>query len=175
MTDTTIEYFEKSWKPDYSKFDLSGWRLLERIPKDADILDVGCGYNLLKPHFDTLRGIDPANDAADEVVSIEEFNSAGKQWDYVLCLGSLNFGTVDVVKPQVQRAVELCKRGGTIIWRQNPGISDHPWKGVEAVKFFPWTFELNYEWAELFGCTVTQCEWDTGNRIYAEWTKNSIR
>lgn len=169
--DVLVNYFKNSWKPDYDKFNLSGWELLERIPKDASILDVGCGYNLFKPYFENLYGIDPANDAADEVISIEDFNSAGKQWDYVLCLGSLNFGSREQVEYQVERAVGMCKKDGVIIWRQNPGKGDHPWKGVEAIKFFPWTFEDNYYWAKKYNCYVIQCKWDTGNRIYAVWKK----
>jgi len=166
-----IDYFKESWQPDYSKFKYSGWQLLDRIEKNASILDVGCGYNLLKPHFENLYGIDPANDAADEVVSIEDFNSVGNQWDYVLCLGSLNFGSYDDVEAQVEKAASLCKKDGLIIWRQNPGIGDHPWQGVENVKFFPWTFEDNYFWATKYKCRIIDCRWDTGNRIYSEWRK----
>lgn len=173
--DTIVNYFRDTWKPDYDKFNLSGWKLLDRIPKDANILDVGCGYNLFKPHFKNLYGIDPANNNADEVVSIEDFNSVGNQWDYVLCLGSLNFGSRETVEAQVERVVSLCAKDGFIIWRQNPGIGDHPWKQVEEIEFFPWTFDDNYQWAEQFNCTVTQCDWDSGNRIYAEWQKNNIR
>ena len=165
----TIDYFKNSWKPDYDKFDFSGWALLDKIDKDADVLDIGCGYNLFKPHLDNLYGIDPANDAADEVVSIEDFDSQGKQWSTVLCLGSINFGKD--VEPQVKKVVSLTSKGGTIYWRQNPGLSDHPWVGVDAIQFFPWTFELNYKWAEKYNCTVQECKWDTGNRIYAEWVK----
>lgn len=166
-----IKYFAKNWRPDYDKFNYSGWALLDKIPKDASILDVGCGYNLLKPHFENLYGIDPANLAADEVVSIEDFDGVGNRWDVVLCLGSINFGTIDTVEPQVAKVVSLCKSGGTIYWRQNPGLRDHPWQGVEEIEFFPWSIELNYELAEKYNCTVEFCDWDTGDRVYAEWRK----
>jgi len=172
MDKTTINYFEKSWKPNYNKFKYSGWALLDEIEKDATILDIGCGYNLFKEHFPNLYGIDPANEAADEVVSIEDFNSSGNQWDIVLCLGSLNFGTREVVEAQVEKAVSLCKKDGLIIWRQNPGVGDHPWKGVEEIQFFPWTFEDNGYWARKYKCSLETCRWDTGNRIYAVWRKN---
>ena len=169
---TLDNYFENSWKPNYDKFEYSGWALLDKINKDQTILDIGCGYNLFKEHYgNKLYGIDPANDLADERVSIEEFNSVGNQWDVVLCLGSLNFGDETIVKPQVEKTVSLCKKGGTIYWRQNPGLSDHPWVGVEEVVFFPWNIELNYKWAEEFNCDVAVCKMDTGNRIYAEWIK----
>lgn len=169
---TLNNYFENSWKPNYDKFKYSGWALLDKIDKNKTILDVGCGYNLFKEHFgNNLYGIDPANDEADERISIEDFNSAGNQWDIILCLGSLNFGDESIVKPQVEKVVSLCKKGGIIYWRQNPGLGDHPWKGVEAIQFFPWSIDINYEWANEFGCQVQQCIMDTGDRIYAEWTK----
>ena len=171
---TLNNYFENSWKPNYDKFKYSGWALLDKIDKNKTILDVGCGYNLFKEHFgNNLYGIDPANDEADERVSIEDFNSAGNQWDIILCLGSLNFGDESIVKPQVEKVVSLCKKGGIIYWRQNPGLGDHPWKGVEEVVFFPWTVELNYDWANLLNCSVVECCWDN-TRIYAEWVRNEV-
>ncbi len=171
MNNHLIKYFADNWRPDYDKFIYSGWSLLDKIDKDASILDVGCGYNLLKPHFTNLYGIDPANIAADEVVSIENFNSVGNQWDVVLCLGSINFGTIDAVEPQVKKVVSLCNKGGTIYWRQNPGLQDHLWQGAEQIEFFPWSMDLNYQLAEKYNCTVDFIEWDSGDRIYAEWRK----
>ena len=172
--ETVNNYFENSWKPNYDTFKYSGWALLDKIKKDKTILDVGCGYNLLKKHFNhNLYGIDPANDKADERVSIENFNSVGNQWDVILCLGSLNFGDESIVKPQVKKVCTLLKKGGTIYWRQNPGLGDHPWKGVEEINFFPWSEELNYQWAKEFNCEVVFMDWEPkGNRLYAEWIKN---
>lgn len=167
-----FDYFEKSWKPNTDKFKYSGWGLLNLIREDETVLDIGCGYNEFKSHLgDRVYGIDPANDCADERTAIEFFKT-DKQWDVVLCLGSLNFGMPATVEYQVERAVELCKPGGRIFWRQNPGDQDHPWDGVENIKFFPWTMDLNYEWAKKFGCTVVECKWDSNNRIYAEWRKH---
>jgi SAM-dependent methyltransferase len=169
---TLINYFENSWKPNYDRFTHSGWELLNKVSPSESILDIGCGYNLFKEHWGTrLLGIDPSNDAADMRVSIEDFDPKGIQWDVVLCLGSLNFGDAATVYDQVHKAVSLCRPGGRIYWRQNPGIGDHPWQGVDAIQFFPWSVELNYEWAALLGCTVKECKWDD-SRIYAEWIKN---
>lgn len=170
MDQKFLKYFANNWQPEYEKYVYSGWQLLNRIPKHSNILDVGCGYNLLKPHFPNLYGIDPANTLADEVTSIEDYVS-DRKWDYVLCLGSLNFGDTSTVEPQVAKVVDLCKSDGYIIWRQNPGVGDHPWEGVEVVKFFPWSFEYNYFWAAKYKCSITECKWDTGHRIYSEWKK----
>ena len=163
------KYFSENWKPDYTKFKYSGWNLLKKIDIQESVLDIGCGYNLFKPYLPNLYGIDPANKNAHQQISIENYNTKTK-YDVVLCLGSLNFGTSENVEPQVKKAVSLVKPGGRIYWRQNPGVGDHPWKGVEEVTFFPWTIELNHTWAKKYNCRVRDCKWDN-SRIYAEWIK----
>lgn len=169
MDPVLFEYFKNSWKPNYEKFKYSGWQLVEKIDKDAHIIDVGCGFNILKPHFTNLYGIDPANECADECVSIEEFDNKGKLYDVGLCLGSINFGTNDTIEQQIEKTVSLIKKQGIIYWRQNPGSNDHPWHGVENIDFFPWSIDLNYKFAKKYNCEVVFCEWDDANRIYAEW------
>ena len=167
------EYFKNDWKPDWGKYSYSGWELLNKISNNETILDIGCGYNLFKGRYgDKLYGIDPANDSADEVISIEKFDADGKQWDVVICLGSLNFGSIEDVEPQVQKAVKLTKVGGRLYWRQNPGLNDHRWKNQENITFFPWTIDLNYNWAKKYGCSVIECKWDN-TRIYSEWIKEN--
>ena len=43
MNEIELKYFRDNWKPDYSKFNYSGWALLDKI-KDTDmVLDIGCG------------------------------------------------------------------------------------------------------------------------------------
>ena len=172
--DTINKYFGNSWNPNYDHFKYSGWALLDKIYPDEEVLDIGCGYNLFKDHLgNKLYGIDPANDKADEVVGIMEFKT-DRQWDVALALGSLNFGTIEDVEPQVEKAISLLKPKGRIYWRQNPGIGDHPWKGAEEIYpfFFPWTINLNYELAQKYGCEVVECKWDLSDRIYAEWKKS---
>jgi len=168
-----IHFGENDWQPDYSKFRYSGWALLEKIPQDDSILDVGCGHNLFKPHYEKLWGIDPANECADEMVTLEEFDSGGKQYDSVLCLSSLNFGERTAIEAQIAKVVSLTREHGIIYWRQNPGTGSSPWQDNPDVKFFPWTIDLNYELAEKHGCTVWFCDYDSGDRIYAEWRKNN--
>ena len=144
--------------------------MLDKIKEHETILDIGCGYNLFKPYFENrLYGIDPANDNADEVVSIENFKS-NKKWDVLLCLGSINFGSFDTIDNQIKKLVTFVKDNGRIYWRQNPGVRDHPWKGVSEIEFFPWTFDLNYYFADKYDCKVLECKWDI-NRIYSVWSK----
>lgn len=171
--ETLNNYFGKIWKVDYDKFDLTGWDLLSKIGENETVLDVGCGYNLFKEWLgDRLYGIDPANTLADEITTIEDFET-DKVFDVALCLGSINFGDRDTVFQQTRRTVELIKPGGRIYWRQNPGIGDHPWKEVEEIKFYPWTFRDNIDLSQLLGCEVVDLRWDKGNRIYSEWIKNA--
>lgn len=166
------KYFGENWKPNLSKFKFSGWEVVNRVKHNETVLDVGCGFNLHKEHFgDRLYGIDPANDAADEKVSIEDFDAKGRKWDVAFCLGSINFGTDENIIPQIKKVVSLIKPKGIIIWRQNPGLGDHPWKGVEEIKFYPWTIQKNWELAEKFNCTITEIAWDSGDRIFAVWQK----
>jgi len=165
-----VDYFGKTWYGNLQKFQYSGMSLLRKIDQDAKVLDIGCGQNFFKQHFNNLVGIDPANKNADYVVALEEFNT-NEQYDAVLCLGSLNFGPYETVYNQVKRAVELTKTGGIIYWRCNPGLHDHKHKGMEDIDFFEWSFELHEKWTRQLDCDLLQCVWDTGNRIYAEWRK----
>ena len=43
MNKMETEYFRDSWKPDYDKFEYSGWKLLQQIRPKDQILDIGCG------------------------------------------------------------------------------------------------------------------------------------
>ena len=71
-------YFEYKWKPNYNNRNITGYSLLNKLNHNQSILDIGCGFNLFKKYFPkNLYGIDPANDAADERVDIENFNSVG--------------------------------------------------------------------------------------------------
>jgi hypothetical protein len=173
MNETELKYFKDNWKPDYSKFEYSGWALLTQIRPDDVILDIGCGYNLFKERLgEMIYGIDPANDKADKVVSWEDYK-LHKEFNVYFILGSLNFGTEENVEQQLAKLAKVTKKGDRIYWRQNPGIGDHPWKGVEELQFYPWTIEKNYEWAKKYGFTVMDCKLDSGNRIYAEWFKGN--
>lgn len=164
-------YFRDSWKPDYSKFKYSGWALLDKVKETDQILDIGCGYNLFKEKFgDRLYGIDPANDKADEVVSWEDYKPH-KKFNVYFALGSLNFGTEQEVEHQVSKLSEITTSGDRVYWRQNPGTGDHPWKGVESVRFYPWSVDKNVEWCDKYSFTLKEILEDSGNRLYAEWIK----
>ena len=88
MEDNLKEYFGGVWQPDWTKFEHSGWQLVEKINdlNPDSVLDIGCGYNQLKNKIPNLFGIDPYNSAADEKVSIENYNCGTKKYDIVLAL-----------------------------------------------------------------------------------------
>ena len=170
MTSSKDIYFRNNWKPDYDKFKYSGWQLLDKIDKDAHILDIGCGYNLLKPHFPNLYGIDPHNSNADYEIAFEDY-IPHKNFDVYLALGSLNFGTEKDVDKQIKHLYDITKKGDIIYWRQNHGLSDHPWGGVEAIKFFPWSKQWNIAFCLKYDFEMIEFKKDNGNRYYVEWVR----
>jgi hypothetical protein len=163
----------------------SGRRMVDYINSmstESTILDVGCGDNEFKQHFgDRLVGIDPFNKRADIVVSIEDFRPK-HQFDIVLALGSINFGDRTVIAQQVAKVVGLCKPGGKIFWRCNPGIT-HDHDRAKWIDFFEWSEENIQQFATESNCKVNQIGWDHpnteevrwGNRLYSEWTKSVFR
>ena len=159
----------------------TGQLLLEKIQAlDPQlILDVGCGNNEWKQHFGAkLTGIDPYNKNADQSYDIMNYDYNMGKWDVVMCLGSINFGDEKTIENQVFRAVKLCKPGGKLFFRCNPGIT-HDNEHAQWIDFYPWSEEKLRELADRFGCTVNEVSWDHpedsnprwGNRLYSEWTK----
>ena len=163
-------YFRNNWKPNYNKFKYSGWQLLDKIDKDAHILDIGCGYNLLKPHFSNLYGIDPCNSNADQEIAFEDY-IPHKNFDVFLALGSLNFGDEKVVDKQIEHLYNITKKGDKIYWRQNPGLGDHPWQGVKEIKFFPWSYKYNEYFSKKYSFVIIEYKKDRGDRLYVEWIR----
>lgn len=162
----------------------TGQQLLEKL-QELDpqlILDVGCGDNEWKQYFGSkLTGIDPYNSNADQRYDIMNYDHNMGKWDVVLCLGSINFGDQKTIENQVYRAVKLCKPGGKIFWRCNPGIT-HDNEHAQWVDFYPWSEEELHRMAKQFKCTVEEIDWDQpedneqvrwGNRLYSEWTKDA--
>lgn len=174
--DTIKEYFGGAWEPNMEQYDYSGWALLDKIPKDARVLDIGCGKNQFSEHFENLIGIDPSFEEADFRCFLEDFAPSRiplpipQTFDAILCLGSINFGTYDDIVKQVERVVELLADDGTIYWRLNPGET-HNRPEAAAIDFFAWDMDTVIQMADKFNCRVMEMMWDRNNRIYAEWKK----
>jgi len=169
-TSVLNNYFRNNWKPNWDKFKYSGWTLLDKIDKDAHILDIGCGYNDLKKHFPNLYGIDPYNSNSDQEIAFENYKPH-KQFDVFLALGSLNFGTQKDLDKQIKHLYDITKKNDIIYWRQNPGLTDHPWQGVEEIVFFPWSEKWNVHYCDKYGFELKEMKQDNGNRLYSEWIR----
>ena len=172
------EYFAFSWKGGDNWTITNTSNIASEIGPNETVLDVGCGYNPFKPLLgDRLYSFDPAIAYGNELCSLEDFNSAGNQWDVVLCMGSINFGDEDHIASQIEKVVSLTKKGGRIYWRQNPGEADHDNEECKSVPFFKWSAERNYSFATRFGCQVVDIKVDYNRknsdriRLYAEWIK----
>lgn len=121
--------------PDYLKHFFGGnhWKTPETSRKEYDViaseigntervLDVGCGYNLLKGRLNVV-GIDANNPAADHLIDLMNYDADPESFDVVLALGSVNIQPFDLVKQQVDRVIGWCRPGGRIYVRVNPCIN----------------------------------------------------
>lgn len=167
-------YFSNHWKSDFYSYLYTGPTLANKMQKHERILDVGCGNNYFMPYFPNLIGIDPANDAAHIKTTLEDYNPA-TTFDVALCLGSLNFGTEDKIKTQLDKLHSLMNRTSRIYWRCNPGINDHSNTDGDKVVFYPWTIKKLKEFANYYHYTVNDVELDFNAlghvRIYCEWVR----
>ena len=155
-----------------TKWQYSGYSLLDKISPDESVIDIGCGRNLFKTHLPKLIGVDPATDEADYKMPILEFET-DQQFDVALCLGSVQFGDIDNIRAHLHKINSLLTPTGRIYWRCN----EKPWL---PEWFFRWSFDLHQELADEFGYDLRECKWDyytvddfNGYRIYAEWVRKS--
>ena len=111
---------EKRVQSLYYKYRYTGFELLRKIPRDAKVLDIGCGTNMWKPYFDDLYGIDPYNEAADEMIKFEDY-TPHKEFNTYLALGSINFYSKEYVEMQIEHLSKITNGGDAIFWRQNTG------------------------------------------------------
>ena len=165
-------YFATTWKSNLDQYKYSGWALVDKIQPGELVIDVGCGYNEFRRRIPDLIGIDPANAQADYRIGIEEFQSAEK-FDEAFCLGSINFGDETTIVNQISHVVRLLKPKARIYWRCNPGLADHNNDKCKDIDFYPWTIAKQAEFAKQFGFKLEIAQWDTSDRIYAEWSRSA--
>jgi hypothetical protein len=166
------EYFSTKWKSNVDQYLYTGWSLIDKVKEDEWVLDVGCGHNPFKSKIKNLIGIDPAFDESDHKVTIEDFKFPQK-FDVAFCLGSINFGSKDTIIKQISSVVNHLQPNCRIYWRCNPGLKDHGNLECEDINFFPWSYDLHFEFCDLFGFECTELKYDVNNRIYAAWEKQS--
>ena len=165
------KYFAEHWSPAQGRGLTSHLVIAEKIKDNEWILDVGCGSNPFRSLGKQVVGVDPAFDQADVKSTIEEY-VPDRQFDVATCLGSINFGTEEVVAGQIAKIVSCLKPASRIYWRLNPGRQDHDNEECQGITFFPWTFEKLREFADKHNYTQTVEKIDehpTRSRLYAEW------
>lgn len=170
--DDLNNYFKKHWRGHLNVYQYSGFMLAKKIQPDEWVLDVGCGINSFKPLIKNLVGIDPAFEQADFQSSIEEFTTDQK-FDVAFCLGSINFGTEELIKKQIKCVVSFLKPKARIYWRVNPGLRDHGNNECKLIDFFPWSKKLLQDYAQEFGFTAHNIQQDLNNRLYCEWLRTA--
>lgn len=163
-------YFSIHWRGHLNTYLYSGLNLAKKIKPEEYVLDVGCGINPFKPLIANLVGIDPAFGQADYQVTIEDFETE-QLFDVAFCLGSINFGSEENIKNQIQSVIKFLKPTARIYWRVNPGRKDHGNRECEAIDFFPWSEKLLKQYAREFGFKCVDIKEDLNNRFYCEWSR----
>ena len=157
-------YFSKVWQPQTKKYKYSGLSIIDEVNnlQPKKVLDLGCGYNEFKGKINNLIGIDPYNERAAVQVGILDYN-AQNNFDVIICLGSINFGTVDKIYTELEHAVSLTKQNGLLYFRANPG-TQHEAPEAKWIDFFEWTSEFIINSADRLGCELVTLNQDMGER-----------
>ena len=169
------KYFTTVWQPITKKYKYSGLSIVDEVNnlKPLRVLDLGCGYNEFKGKINNLIGIDPYNNKADIQSSILDYKSQ-EQFDVVISLGSINFGTVDKVYLELENAVSLTKQDGLLYFRVNPG-EQHKAPEAQWIQFFNWTSEFIINSSSALNCSILKLEQEVnerGTRYYFVLRKN---
>jgi len=169
-------YFSTAWRNrnrNFGNYQFSGFGLIDKVQLGERVIDIGCGINPFKGHIPNLIGIDPAFPEADYQITLEDYVKTNNliRFNVAFCLGSINFGNKDDIEYQISLIVKLLRKkcGSRIYWRCNPGRKDHGNTECEEIPFYDWSFDEHVRLADLFNFEITEMEWDTNNRIYAEW------
>ena len=169
----------KSWGREKPLYWSSYKRVLDQLDKDQWVLDVGCGINPLKFFHKKTWGIDITDVGSDEQVAIEDFKMPNqvrvftKKFDVAICWGSINFGSYQLIKKQIEKLASVMNEKKSVIyWRLNPGMADHVDERCQNINFFPWSSELMFEFANEHNYTITELLPDE-NRIYCKWEKGT--
>jgi hypothetical protein len=107
------------------QYKFAGLNLIDEINQlDPDlVIDAGCAHNRFKGHIQNLVGFDRNPfPFADLHITIEAAPFRPECADVVLALGSMHFGTKELVEQQVDRVVSWTKPGGFIVMRVNNKI-----------------------------------------------------
>ena len=162
-------YFSKEWQPKTKKYKYRGLTISDEVNalKPRSVLDQGCGYNEFKGQIRNLTGVDPYNTKADVQSSILDYRSQDL-FDVIICLGSINFGSVDKVYSELEHAVNLTTPGGLLYFRANPG-TQHKAPEAKWIEFFNWNSQFIINSASTLNCSIVdlrQEDGESGSRYY---------
>ena len=157
-------YFSKVWQPRTKKYKYSGLTIVDEVNalNPRSVLDLGCGYNEFKGKISNLTGVDPYNTKADVQSSILDYRSQ-ELFDVIICLGSINFGTVDKVYNELEHAVNLTAPGGLLYFRANPG-KQHEAPEAKWIEFFNWNSQFIINSASELNCSIVDLRQEYGER-----------
>ena len=165
------------WRPKDFHFTHSGESVIAEVNalRPRFVVDVGCGYNLLKDRIPNLIGIDLVNSRADLACDMLEAPLAAEAFDVALALGSINFGGEDLIKTQIVKVLSWLKPGGRLFMRVNPNAL------TSTIQYYPWTRQKIVEFTDLFSLDLETGIVDdrdglaatpqAGLRYYFRWRK----
>jgi hypothetical protein len=159
-------FYGSSWQnrnTTLDQYEYSGYILGEQIRSGERVIHVNCGNNPFKGMIPNFLGIDPANSAADYVITLEDYTRTHNttKFNVAFCLNAFDNGTEDYIESQVASVVQLMvKRDARIYWRTNTAGTYH------------WTVDAHTRLAAMFNYRVVGATAETGNNIYAEWDSN---
>jgi hypothetical protein len=158
------QYFSTVWQPHTKKYKYSGLSIVDEVNglNPSNVLDLGCGYNEFKGKINNLVGVDPYNKKADITSNILD-HVVQEPYDVVICLGSINFGSVDKIYNELEHAVKITKPGGLLYFRANPG-RQHEAMEAKWIEFFNWNSEFIINSAGQLNCSIMDLRQEMGER-----------
>ena len=134
-----------------TKFTETGWEMINEINNSNPgvVLDLGCGNNIYKGKINNLIGVDILDNKLQDIYSpIESLPFKDNYADVILALGSVNFGSEDLIDAQLQEIKRVSKPGARIYFRVLSGHHLQP--------YFNWTDEILYKKSKKYSFEFLQ-------------------
>lgn len=143
-------------------YELSGSELIGKLLPGERVLHIGYDSDLFQGKIPNFQSVPDLEEYA-------KYNNFIK-YNVAFCIEYINFGAQDVIEQQIAILIKLLReRDARIYWRCNPGVQDY----VGEQNIYPWTFDEHLRLANKFNFDVVEMEWDSRQRIYAQWTSRN--